>query len=118
VLAAADALQAAPLSAAARSLAQRGRLDVAVPGVGHPGTDHDNPSDPLAHVGLTPREVEVLQLVVRGHTNRQIAEDLYISDKTASVHVTNVLRKLEVDSRFAAADLARRVGWKAPSPSS
>ncbi len=86
-----------------------------VDGVGDTGPDDDDRSDPLAHVGLTPREVDVLQLVVRGHTNRQIAEDLYISDKTASVHVTNVLRKLGVDSRFAAADLARRVGWEAPS---
>ena len=47
-------------------------------------------------------------------TNRQIDEDLYISDKMASVHVTNVLRKLGDDSRFAAADLAHRVGWAAP----
>jgi len=112
VVAAADALGAVPLAAAARSLAQRGRLEVTVQGNGKTGTDHGDRSDPLAHAGLTPREVEVLQLVVRGLTNRQIAEDLYISDKTASVHVTNVLRKLGVDSRFAAADLARRVGWE------
>jgi DNA-binding CsgD family transcriptional regulator/tetratricopeptide (TPR) repeat protein len=117
VLATADALGAAPLSAAARSLVQRGRLELAEQGADDTGTHHLDRSDPLAHAGLTPREVEVLQLVVRGQTNRQIAEDLYISDKTASVHVTNVLRKLEVDSRFAAADLARRVGWAAPNPS-
>jgi DNA-binding CsgD family transcriptional regulator len=118
VLTTAEALQATPLSVAARSLARLARLDVSGQGNGTTPTGDEDRSDPLAHAGLTPREVDVLQLVVRGHTNRQIAEDLYISDKTASVHVTNVMRKLQVDSRFAAADLARRVGWGASASSS
>ena len=50
------------------------------------------PSTSLA--GLTPRELEVLRLLVEGHSNRQIAEQLFISGKTASVHVTNLLAKL------------------------
>lgn len=116
VLATAEALQAAPLAESARSLAQRGRLKMAPDGLGGSGTKSEDQTDPLAYARLTAREVEVLQLVVQGHTNRQIAEDLYISDKTASVHVTNLLRKLGVDSRFAAADLARRVGWATQIP--
>jgi DNA-binding NarL/FixJ family response regulator len=53
-------------------------------------------------LGLTPREVEVLGLLAEGPTDRQIAEHLFISRKTASVHVSNLLRKLEVGSRVEA----------------
>lgn len=60
--------------------------------------------------GLTEREREVLALVADGHTNREIGAQLYISTKTASVHVSNVLRKLGVDSRRHAARLAREAG--------
>jgi ATP/maltotriose-dependent transcriptional regulator MalT len=57
---------------------------------------------------LTPREREVLQLVMAGATNRQIASRLFISDKTASVHVSRILTKLGVTSRQDAATVARR----------
>jgi DNA-binding CsgD family transcriptional regulator len=57
---------------------------------------------------LTPRETEVLDLLVEGRTNRQIARQLYISEKTVSVHVSNILAKLGVRSRAEAAALARR----------
>lgn len=59
--------------------------------------------------GLTPREQDVHQLVAAGHTNRRIAEELYISPKTASVHVSNILAKLGVSSRGEAAALAHRL---------
>ncbi|WP_406203340.1 AAA family ATPase [Kitasatospora sp. NBC_01560] len=59
--------------------------------------------------GLTPRERDVLRLLVRGRTNRQIAEELYISPKTASVHVSNILGKLAVAGRGEAAALAHRL---------
>ena len=59
---------------------------------------------------LTPRERDVLELVAAGRTNNQIAEALYISVKTASVHVSNILRKLEVSSRGEAAAVAYRRG--------
>lgn len=59
--------------------------------------------------GLTPRERDVLRLLARGWTNRQIAEELYISPKTASVHVSNILGKLEVGGRGEAAALAHRL---------
>ncbi|HSP30054.1 MAG TPA: response regulator transcription factor, partial [Ilumatobacteraceae bacterium] len=61
-------------------------------------------------LGLTPREAEVLALVAAGRTNRQIGNELYVSDKTASVHVSNILRKLGVNSRVDAAAVAQRLG--------
>jgi DNA-binding NarL/FixJ family response regulator len=62
------------------------------------------------HLGLTPRETEVLALVAEGRTNRQIGEALFVSEKTASVHVSNILRKLGVNSRVDAAAVAQRLG--------
>ncbi|WP_344442051.1 response regulator transcription factor, partial [Kitasatospora nipponensis] len=58
---------------------------------------------------LTPRETDVLGLLSLGRTNRQIAEELFISPKTASVHVSNILAKLEVSGRGEAAALAHRL---------
>ena len=55
----------------------------------------------------------MLTLVARGYTNREIAEELVISEKTASVHVSNILRKLGVANRREAAALAQRL---APPP--
>ena len=57
-----------------------------------------------------PREAEVLSLVAAGQTNRQIGEALFVSEKTASVHVSNILRKLGVSSRVDAAAVAQRLG--------
>jgi LuxR family maltose regulon positive regulatory protein len=59
---------------------------------------------------LTPREREVLCLVTEGLTNRQIAERLVVSEHTVHRHVTNLLRKLDLPSRTAAAALAARLG--------
>jgi DNA-binding CsgD family transcriptional regulator/tetratricopeptide (TPR) repeat protein len=70
----------------------------------------DMGSDVGARLGLTPREVEVLGLVAVGLTNREIGDRLYVSEKTASVHVSNILRKLGVGSRVDAAALAQRAG--------
>jgi DNA-binding NarL/FixJ family response regulator/tetratricopeptide (TPR) repeat protein len=97
-------LGAAPLQSALLALARRARLDL---GVGLPA------QPTLA--GLTPRELEVLRLLVEGRSNRQIAEQLFISGKTASVHVTNLLSKLGVHSRLEAAALARRLGLEQPA---
>jgi DNA-binding NarL/FixJ family response regulator len=58
--------------------------------------------------GLTAREREVLSLVAAGRTNRQIGQALFISGKTASVHVSNILAKLGAGSRTEAAAIARR----------
>ena len=64
--------------------------------------------------GLSPREREVLALVAAGRTNRQIADELFISPKTASVHVSNILAKLGVSSRGEAAAVAHRLGASTP----
>ena len=58
---------------------------------------------------LTPREAEVLTLVARGYTNREIADTLVISVKTASVHVSHILRKLDISNRVEAAAIAHRL---------
>jgi DNA-binding CsgD family transcriptional regulator len=92
-------LGAATLRAALEALARRGHLDI---GAGRPAR--------RSLAGLTPRELEVLRLLVEGRSNRQIAEQLFISGKTASVHVTNLLAKLGVHSRLEAAAMARRLG--------
>jgi DNA-binding NarL/FixJ family response regulator len=60
--------------------------------------------------GLTDRELLVLRLLVAGRSNSEIGADLFISRKTASVHVSNILRKLGVSTRVQAAALAERAG--------
>ena len=99
-------LGAAPLRSALLALARRARLDL---GVALPRE--------RTLAGLTPRELEVLRLLVEGRSNRQIAEQLFISAKTASVHVTNLLSKLGVHSRLEAAAMARRLGLTQPAGS-
>ena len=97
----ADRLGADPLREQIGSLARRARLglpaesaDERVPGI----------------LGLTAREAEVLRLVAAGRSNREIAAELFISAKTASVHVSNILAKLGAASRTEAAAIAHRAG--------
>ncbi len=63
---------------------------------------------------LTPREAEVLALVAEGRTNGEIGRQLFISTKTVSVHVSNILAKLGATGRTEAAALARRRGLLGP----
>jgi len=89
-----------------QALARRARLDLAqhaVPAAAGVPT-------PAAQLGLTRREVEVLALVAAGRSNRQIAQALFISPRTASVHVSNILAKLGVAGRVEAAAVAHRLG--------
>jgi DNA-binding NarL/FixJ family response regulator len=65
--------------------------------------------------GITPRELDVLRLLVEGLTNRQIAERLVVSEHTVHRHVTSILRKLDVPSRAAAAAIAARAGVVEPA---
>jgi DNA-binding CsgD family transcriptional regulator len=67
------------------------------------------PAAPPSSLGLTPREREVLRLVAEGRSNREIADALFISAKTASVHVSNILGKLGVTGRGEAAATAHRL---------
>jgi DNA-binding CsgD family transcriptional regulator len=89
----ADRLRALPLSGEIAALARRARISLAG-GPGGPGPDR---------LGLTDREFEVLRLVAAGRSNREIAAELFISAKTASVHVSNILAKLGAASRGEAA---------------
>jgi DNA-binding CsgD family transcriptional regulator/tetratricopeptide (TPR) repeat protein len=82
-------------------LAHRGRLEIV--------TDDSQVPDAASALGLTPREVDVLRLVAAGNTNRQIAESLFVSTKTASAHVSNVLAKLAVTNRAEAGAAAHRL---------
>ena len=61
-------------------------------------------------VTLTPRESEILALVAEGRSNGEIGKQLFISTKTVSVHVSNILAKLDAASRTEAAAVARRRG--------
>ena len=61
--------------------------------------------------GLTERELEVLQLVASGKTNKEIGQALYISDRTVQAHLSNIFSKLGVVSRTEAAMYAVRKGW-------
>jgi DNA-binding CsgD family transcriptional regulator/tetratricopeptide (TPR) repeat protein len=93
-------LPAPPLLARIDDLARRARLAVHSPA--NRGTTTRGEGS-----ALTMREREVLDLLARGRTNGQIATELFISTKTASVHVSNILRKLGVANRVEAAQLAR-----------
>jgi DNA-binding CsgD family transcriptional regulator len=104
--AAATQLGAAPLSAALEALARRARLD---PGPSAGRAPADSGSAYLTE-SLTDRERDVLRLLSRGQSNRQIGAELFISPKTASVHVSNILAKLAVTNRTEAAAIAHREG--------
>ncbi len=94
-------LRAEPLRAALDDLGRRLGLDAG----GRHAARRATAAGPLA--ALTPREREVLRLMSRGLSNRQIGEELFISQKTASVHVSNILAKLGAATRTEAAAIAR-----------
>lgn len=96
------ALGAARLIHGIDTLDQRAHLNVAAERDRHPGPS----STTGAGLGLTDREAEVLQLVAAGYSNGRIGQTLFISRKTASVHVSNILRKLGVSGRAEAAAIA------------
>jgi DNA-binding NarL/FixJ family response regulator len=100
----AQSLGASPLSDDIALLARRARIS--------PDPDAGSQATPLAEperLGLTAREFEVLRLVADGRGNREIAGELFISAKTVSVHVSNILGKLSVATRGEAAAVAHRL---------
>ena len=113
---AATALQAAaaaadghaPLLTQIRALAQRARIPLPTSPATPAGPAHRPVAD--APYQLTERELAVLRLLAAGYTNAQIGAELFISAKTASVHVTSILRKLGVAGRVQAAAVAERAG--------
>jgi DNA-binding CsgD family transcriptional regulator len=102
-------LGARPLEGELRALARRARLDLAPAGAASTASAAAART-PAEEFGLTRREAEVLALVAAGRSNRQIAQALFISPKTASVHVSNILAKLGVHTRVEAAAVAHRHG--------
>jgi DNA-binding NarL/FixJ family response regulator len=70
----------------------------------------DTAEDTADRLGLTRREREVLRLLAGGRSNRQIGEQLFMAESTAGVHVGNILSKLGVSGRHAAAAMAHRMG--------
>jgi len=104
-------LGAAPLRVQLEQLARRSRIDLAPKPAGQDQAAAGEPDNAglAGELGLTPRELEVLRLVADGRSNSQVAEALFISAKTASVHVSNILAKLGVASRVEAAAVAHRL---------
>lgn len=97
----ATALGAAPLLGAVQKLVRRGRLDIAGSSGGPRGL-------------LTARETAVLEVVAQGLTNRQAGEQLYISHKTVSVHLSSIMAKLGAAGRTEAVALAYQRGLLTP----
>jgi DNA-binding CsgD family transcriptional regulator len=97
-LATAESIDARPLVDRAHTLRRHAGLDDATPGTSS------------GAVVLTDREFDVLRLLGEGRTNRQIGEELFISPKTVSVHVSRIFQKLRVENRTEAASAARRAG--------
>jgi DNA-binding NarL/FixJ family response regulator len=105
-MAAAQAAEHVPLSDAIDALARRARIDL----IGQREQLPDHAVIDTPAFGLTPREFAVLRLLGEGKTNAEIGAALFISPKTASVHISSILRKLEVSTRVQAATIAERAG--------
>jgi DNA-binding CsgD family transcriptional regulator/tetratricopeptide (TPR) repeat protein len=105
----ATALGAVPLVGWIESMARRSRIELG--GTAVVSIEDQSPREqaPGADLGLTARERDVLALLVQGHTNKRIAEELFISESTAGVHVSNILGKLGVRTRTEAASVAARL---------
>ncbi|HEY3336598.1 MAG TPA: AAA family ATPase [Candidatus Limnocylindrales bacterium] len=107
----ASELGAAPLKREIERLALRSRLDLARPAAVMPAAATGAvPAGRAVPFRLTPRELDVLERLTVGRTNREIATDLFISEKTASVHVSNIKSKLGANGRAEIAAIAVRLG--------
>jgi DNA-binding CsgD family transcriptional regulator len=106
------AVEHLPLLTAIQDLARRARIDLDAPS-GAVSRDEPMATRPF---GLTDRELDVLRLLGQGKTNPEIAAALFISPRTAGVHVTNILRKLDATTRVQAATIAERAGLLAADP--
>jgi len=98
-------LGALALLSEVEALARRARIALATDAA--PSVDEPAPGEDL---GLTARELEVLEHVANGETNREIADALFISVRTAGVHVSHILSKLDASNRAEAAAIAHRLG--------
>ncbi|MGK2849404.1 MAG: helix-turn-helix domain-containing protein [Candidatus Limnocylindrales bacterium] len=103
-------LGAAPLQRDVEQLAARSRLELERRPAASGGATSASPVGRPFPFRLTPREEDVLERITRGQSNREIAADLYISEKTASVHVSNIKSKLGANGRAEIAAIAVRLG--------
>jgi DNA-binding CsgD family transcriptional regulator len=101
-------MDAGTIAGHVEALARRARIDLATGPA--PPAPADADRTPAERLGLTDRELDVLRLLAQGRTNPEIGAELFISAKTASVHVSNILAKLDVRSRVEAAGVAHRLG--------
>jgi DNA-binding NarL/FixJ family response regulator/tetratricopeptide (TPR) repeat protein len=116
--AAAVDIGARPIADRFEALARRARIDLNPAPSAHasdnempvPDEIHEPGSDALRKRGLSDREIEVLTLVASGFSNRQIGDRLFITAKTASVHMSHIRDKLEASSRTDAATIGARLG--------
>ncbi|WJK33766.1 LuxR C-terminal-related transcriptional regulator [Solwaraspora sp. WMMA2065] len=99
-------LPAGPLRSEIEAMARRARIPLDP----EPPEPADDTAGPAARpFGLTARELEVLCLLCLGRTNREIATELFITERTAGVHVSNLLRKMAASNRNAAASMTHRL---------
>jgi DNA-binding CsgD family transcriptional regulator/tetratricopeptide (TPR) repeat protein len=108
-------LGAAPLQREIERLALRSRLDLASQPVAE-GRSGATPIGDVIPFRLTRREQDVLERLTVGRTNREIATDLFISEKTASVHVSNIKSKLGANGRAEIAAIAVRLRLVSDAP--
>ena len=112
---------ASPLASRMAALARRARIELRAPAdveeastaeasTGPAAEEDAYAADALRRRGLSNREIEVLTLVAAGYSNKEIGDRLFISAKTASVHVTHILDKLDVSTRTEAATIGVRLG--------
>ena len=119
----AERLGAEPLRREIADLARRARVPLegsrdagAAHGDGAAAGDGGGEPSAADRIGLTARELDVLQLMAEGATNREIAARLYISPKTVTVHITRILAKLDARTRVEAAGVAQRLGLLPTEP--
>lgn len=103
----ANRLGAIPLAGEIQALGHRARMDVDQQAAKQPTTSLHMSEVPF---GLSAREREVLALIAKGRTNREIADTLFITEKTTGHHVSNILTKVGARGRLEAASIAYRMG--------
>ena len=111
----ADEQGADPLTAAIDRLARRARIALRVAPHAAGADGMPGPRAAAMALGLSDREVDVLELLALGRTDREIARELFITEKTAGHHVSHILTKLTVTRRGEAAAVAHRLGLVGPS---
>ncbi len=117
----AERIGANPLCREIAMLAQRARIELTSSASSEPAVTQQASAQPsqrgasASESGLTSRQLEVLALIATGHTNREIAQALFITEKTAGAHVSSILAKLAVRSRVEAATTAHRLGLISPA---